>query len=292
MCVYRPTEIWSLSPFPSGTSESNKKMCCVETNLDRNTANMLHEAMRRNEVIKIQYVPFQPVTCLDSMLGMITNGLLSGPYLYICGRACASVSRCTLDLFGCRGNSVREAGLQSRRRSPGPCARRASARPAITCTQTRQCAVWCCQSGSVWGSCTCLVRLSCSRRGWRRWPFSCSRPGRWPTPSSEPGNTQRGKHLRGLQTNLPSFILLSTLYVRSVVIHYSAFKSAQSHRKFILIVPKVSLGIHSVLVVASIMLLFFPKAHWVTFQRHNWREKTHAEVYKKRTSLHFLGKNK
>lgn len=76
---------------------------------------------------KIQYVPFQPVTCLDSTLGMITNGLLSAPYLYICGRACATVSRCTLDLFGCRGNSVREAGLQSRRRSPAPSVR---ARPS------------------------------------------------------------------------------------------------------------------------------------------------------------------
>lgn len=83
---------------------------------------MLHEAMRRNEVIKTQYVPFQPVTCLDSMLGMITNGVLSGPYLYICGRACATVSRCTSNIFGCRGNSVGEAGLQSRRRSPAPCA--------------------------------------------------------------------------------------------------------------------------------------------------------------------------
>lgn len=175
--------------------------------------------MRRNEVIKIQYVPFQPVTCLDSMLGMITNGLLWGPYLYICGRACATVSRHTLDLFGCRGNSVREAGLQSRRRSPAAWARRGCARTGITCTQTRRCAVWCCQSGSVWGSCTCPVRLSCSQRGWRRWPFSCSHPERWPTLSSKPGNTvgEQPRQIRQTsaraanlvwQTNLQSFYFL------------------------------------------------------------------------------------
>lgn len=202
---------------------------------------MLHEAMRRNEVIKTQYVPFQPVTCLDSMLGMITNGLLSGPYLYICGRACATVSRCTSNIFGCRGNSVGEAGLQS-----------------ITCTQTRRCAVWCCRSGSVWGSCTCPVRLSCSRRGWRRWPSSCSRRERWPTLSSEPGNTQRGKHLRGLQTNLPSFLPASQHFV------WGRRSTMQPH-----IYCDCS---KTVARSWPVFCWFFPKAHLWTFQRGVWRK--------------------
>lgn len=60
---------------------------------------------------------------------------------------------------------------------------------AITCTRTRQCAVWCFLTGSVWGSCTCLVPPSCSLRGSCRSPFSCSRPERWPALSSKPGNT-------------------------------------------------------------------------------------------------------
>lgn len=59
----------------------------------------------------------------------------------------------------------------------------------ITCIRTHQCAVWCFLTGSVWGSCTCLVRLACSLHGWCHSPFSCSHPERWPILSSKPRNT-------------------------------------------------------------------------------------------------------
>lgn len=58
----------------------------------------------------------------------------------------------------------------------------------ITCIQTHQCAVWCFLTGSVWGSCTCLVLPSCSLHGWRHSLFSWSRPEHWPTLSLKPGN--------------------------------------------------------------------------------------------------------
>lgn len=246
---------------------------------------MLHEAMRRNEVIKVQYVPFQPVTCLDSMLGMITNGLLWGPYLYICGHACATVSRCTLDLFGCRGNNVREAGLAV---EPSAVVS-ACVRSGLTCTQTRRCAVWCCPSESVWGSCTCPVRLSCSQRGWRRWPFSCSHPERWPTLSSKPGNTV-GEQPRQIgqtsaraanfvwQTNLQYFYFLvnTTCEVNGNLSF--CFQICQSHSKSLLICPHLSascyLG-HTVCWSRRVFFCFL--SHRVTFQREVWGEKTDAE---------------
>lgn len=59
----------------------------------------------------------------------------------------------------------------------------------ITCIRTHRCAVWCFLTGSVGGSCTCLVLLSYSLRGSCRSPSSWSRPEQWPTLSSKPGST-------------------------------------------------------------------------------------------------------
>lgn len=67
---------------------------------------------------KIQYVPFQPVSCLNSNAGANVNKCLSF-WIHICtsGCACATMSCCGSDLFGCRGNILSEAGLQSRRKA-------------------------------------------------------------------------------------------------------------------------------------------------------------------------------
>lgn len=151
------------------------------------TANMLHKAM--NEVIKIQYVPFQPVTRLDSKLGIITNGLYQ-------------VHICTLWLRMCNCVTLQIGFIwvqrkQLKRGRPAVQAEGPSGvSVSITCTRTRRYAVWCSRTGSVWASCTCLVQLSCSRRGLCRSPFSCSRPGRWPTLSLEPGKAVKSSHVK------------------------------------------------------------------------------------------------
>jgi len=48
-------------------------------------ANMLHKPLVRNETNKIQFVPFHPVTCLNTKLGMITNGVFQiHVYIVLC----------------------------------------------------------------------------------------------------------------------------------------------------------------------------------------------------------------
>lgn len=90
--------------------------------------------------------------------------------------------------LGNRGNSLSEAGLQSRQKGPAVWAF-AILNADITCIRTHRYAVWCFLTGSVWGSCTCLVLPSCSLRGSCHSLFSWSRPERWPTLSLEPRNT-------------------------------------------------------------------------------------------------------
>ena len=95
-------------------------------------------------------------------------------------------SCCGSDLFGYRENSLSEAGLQSRQKGPTLWAF-ATVNADITYIRTHRCAVWCFLTGSVWGSCTCLVLLSCSLRGWCHSLSSWSHPERWPTLSLKPG---------------------------------------------------------------------------------------------------------
>lgn len=120
---------------------------------------------------------------------------LSGPYLYI---VAAHVQLCVTLQIGFIW--VQRKQLKRGRpavQAEGPSGvGSACVSASITCTQTRRCAVWCSRTGSVWGSCTCLVQLSCSRRGLCRSPSSCSRPGRWPTLSLEPGKAVKASHVK------------------------------------------------------------------------------------------------
>lgn len=131
---------------------------------------------REEPTNKIHFVPFQPVTCLNSKLGM-NKWEFSRPD---CVR-CHVLVQPRLDVFAGK-NSLREAGQQSRQRT-----QLGELRGPITCIQTHRYAVWCCQTGSVWGSCTCLALPARSLRGGCHSPFSCSHPERWPTLSSKPG---------------------------------------------------------------------------------------------------------
>lgn len=202
-----------------------------ETRREPNT-NMLHKAPMRNETNKIQSVPFQTVTCLNSKLGMITNGVFPDPYLYIVLCLCNHV----VDLI-CLG--AEETACVRQDCSPGREAQLcgllfflsffASGCADITCTQTRQCAVWCFLTGSVSGSCTYLVPPSCSPHGSCRSPFSCSRHERWPTRSSTPGsrvgavcyNTHNTRsefaHHICLKRNNPSIINLLSFILPSLL---------------------------------------------------------------------------
>lgn len=64
-------------------------------------AKMLHKPRCEECANKIQYVPFQPVTCLNSKLGMITNGIFQIHICTLCC-ACADASCRGPDLFGYR----------------------------------------------------------------------------------------------------------------------------------------------------------------------------------------------
>lgn len=120
--VYRPTAIWSLSPF---ILKSGSKHLLRTSKEIKNANSMCREPIANCYIKpweewmnKIQYVPFQPVSCLNSNLGVNVNKCLSF-LIHICtsGCACATMSCCGSDLLGCRGNSLSEAGLQSRRKA-------------------------------------------------------------------------------------------------------------------------------------------------------------------------------
>lgn len=165
MCLQASWNVnWSLSLLYKNVTRTYKEIkiaysMCHEVRREP-TANMLHKPLSEECTNKIQYVPFQPVTCLNSKLGMITNEVFQ---IHICTLCCACVTTSCLqsDLFGCRGASWSEAGLRT-----GPAVRAlTSVKAHLTCTRTRRCAVWCFRTGSVSGSCTCLALPSCSLRG-------------------------------------------------------------------------------------------------------------------------------
>lgn len=200
--VYRPTGIWSQSPvsFFFFLKLWRKKF------LRRKEFEMLTRCITK-WLLTCYIKPWEEWSHRNTVCPFSTSDLprfkvrndnkwtLSGPYLYI---VAAHVQLCHVAdwifIWVQRKQLKRGRPAVQAEGPSGVGSECVSA--SITCTRTRRCAVWCSRTGSVWGSCTCLVQLSCSRRGLCRSPFSCSRPGRWPTLSLEPGKAVKSSHVK------------------------------------------------------------------------------------------------